>query len=56
MAKGLRDQANGKTLEVNLPGPSSDLGKKTNSDISERRWVRGDSDHAHFSTRNAYKL
>lgn len=43
----------GKILEVNLlPGPNSDLGKKTNSDVSERKRVKGEADHTHFSVRN----
>lgn len=36
----------GKTLEANfLPRPSSDLGRRTGSDVSERRRVRDEADH-----------
>lgn len=47
----------GKILEVNLlPGSSSDLGKKTNSDVSDRKRVKGEADHAHFFVGNTCKL
>ena len=46
----------GNRPEVNLSEPSSDFGKRTNNDVSERRRVRGEAVHAHFSRRNTYKL